>query len=301
MGNEGRWLRMALVVGALAGSAGCGPGPATSRAEPAGPAERVVVTAIGQRPQDERFVGVIAPRERVELSSPIAARLGRVHVRLGEEVVAGQLLAELDTAELDADLKAAEGALREAQAEAGTAHASHQQALAEARQLRRLLRGGMVSEREASTAEFDVTRARAARARAQALVDQRRALLAKLRQVRARTELRAPMAGRVIARGFDAGALVPPTVAIVTIGSGAHEVRFAVPPARAAELTVGRSVVVEVGDLRLDATVSARAADVDTAMGLVVVVATPTPSDASALPPMGTRVDVGLAPPRVNF
>jgi RND family efflux transporter MFP subunit len=248
-------------------------------------------------PGAERFVGVVIARESVDVSLSAPARLARVHVRLGDRVEAGQVLAEIDTAELDADLAAADAALREAHAAQRQATATLRQARVESRRSGTLARDGLVSQREASAAAFDQERAASELERARALVTQRRAALAKLRQTRERAELQAPLAGRVISRGFDPGALVPATAPIVTIISGERDVRFAVPPEHVSALEVGGQVLVIAGDATWPAEVTALAPEVDTAMQMVVAEARLDADAARQLASVGTRVSVAPGEP----
>src|SRR5690606_25827400 len=117
-----------------------------------------------------------------------------------------------------------------------------------------------------------------------------------LRQMRELTALRAPLAGQVVARAFDPGAQVPPGSPIITLISSERDVRFAVPPARAAALAPGAEVAVRLGDAAWTASVTAVAPGVDTASQHVFAEASFAPDVNAAIPAVGTRVDVTPAP-----
>jgi len=63
-----------------------------------------------------RAVGEIESLEQVELKSQVSAQVKRVHVSLGDEVYAGQLLVELDHRDIDAQLAQAAASIARAQA-----------------------------------------------------------------------------------------------------------------------------------------------------------------------------------------
>lgn len=58
----------------------------------------------------QSYDAFLEPNRIVDISSPIRGRISRIHVREGDRVVAGQLLAELDTQVLQAQLASAEEA-----------------------------------------------------------------------------------------------------------------------------------------------------------------------------------------------
>ncbi|RDV84717.1 efflux RND transporter periplasmic adaptor subunit [Ammonifex thiophilus] len=61
--------------------------------------------------------GKVEPEGEIDVTSPVAAKLLRLAVREGDRVKAGQLLAELDTGDLENKVKSAEAALAVAEAE----------------------------------------------------------------------------------------------------------------------------------------------------------------------------------------
>lgn len=120
------WLLPALLTLTLAG---CGKGDAPAARAPAeaavlelAPADvaRVEkVTVSGGLPVS----GTLQPLQQTTVQSRVAAEVGRVLVREGERVKAGQLLARLGTQDLEARLKQAEAQLASAKVEAKLARA----------------------------------------------------------------------------------------------------------------------------------------------------------------------------------
>lgn len=113
-------IRRLLVVAALPLCA-CRPADATQRqAAPAHPRRAVRTVAVTREPiaVPIRAAGLVAPREQATLSFKVGGIVRRVLVQPGELVRDGQLLAELDTREIDAQLGQAELQLQKARSDA---------------------------------------------------------------------------------------------------------------------------------------------------------------------------------------
>ncbi len=130
--------------------------------------------------------------------APVYARTAgyvkRWVVDIGDTVLAGQLLAEIDAPELDQQLK-------QAQADVATADTQAQQAKATSDRVSKLLPSQAVSPQEAGDRLSD------ARVRSSALASAS-ANLQRLQALAAFKQVRAPFAGTVTARNADAGTLV---------------------------------------------------------------------------------------------
>jgi RND family efflux transporter MFP subunit len=130
--------------------------------------------------------------------TPLYARaegyLVRLHADLGDEVKAGQLLAEIDTPDLDQDLAAARAQAAQAEAQLGLATSSY----ARIRPL--------AEQRAASQLEAD-ERATAVQAR-QADLDLARARVNRLEELSRYKRVTAPFAGRITRRQAEPGVLV---------------------------------------------------------------------------------------------
>lgn len=188
---------------------------------------------------------------RVELGSTLTGRVEQVLVREGERVVAGAPLLRLQSDELHAAVAQAEAALRLAQAAAASqqavarpgADAGLQQAEAtlaaaerEMQRTRELLAAGFISPARLDEAGRALAIAQAQRdaARAQALANRgggpdaagaqaqlqaAQAALALARARLAQATLRAPAAGRVIARAAEPGQIVQPGRVLLTLAA----------------------------------------------------------------------------------
>ncbi len=144
-------------------------------------------------PRDE-VTGTLEPSKRVQLGFEVTGRLARVVAHKGQRVQEGDLLAELATDLVDAQLQQADAALQGAFSQAETARDV-------AQRTEKLKAGGAVSEQQglAVTSNARNAEAQVALARAQ---------VAELRARRARHSLRAPFAGVVVEAPDQPGAIV---------------------------------------------------------------------------------------------
>ena len=143
--------------------------------------------------------GTVLPIQRASLHARLNGFVGRIHVELGDRVRAGQLLAELEAPELQAECHRARARLDETERNLAFARAS-----AERGQI--LAREGTVSHEVAEEARARANSAEAALKSAKAEVERLEALYAYRRVV-------APFDGLIVRRNVDRGALV-------TAGSG---------------------------------------------------------------------------------
>ncbi len=161
---------------------------------PAPPAPEVATVTVMPRPTERTLtaVGTLEPVARVLVAAQAEGVVTAVHVREGDRVRAGQVLVELDSRELEAELAQAEAALEEADA-----------TLKRVEQLRA---DGLVPEQELDSA-------RAAQRIAAAKVD---ALHTRL----SFTRITAPVAGVVVSRQVEVGNLASPRSALLELASG---------------------------------------------------------------------------------
>ncbi len=95
--------RLFGVVAVILAATGCSGRPA-GQATPA-PYVETTVTSSGAIEPARRLAGVVAPYQNVAVQSTLAEPADAVYVREGDRVRAGELLAQLDTADLQAQLQ----------------------------------------------------------------------------------------------------------------------------------------------------------------------------------------------------
>jgi RND family efflux transporter MFP subunit len=225
-----------------------------------------VRAAPTSRPREERtpagdprgFVGVIFPRQQVDLAADVAARVMDVKVQLGTALKKGEVVASLDAASLRRELAAAQAAARAAKVESSAArekaarYAKHAEAISG-------------DELSASASQSKVSAAKVAEAAAR--VEQLRVLVE-------RAAIVAPFDGVIAARYVDPGALVTPGQPIARLISGDDLwVRFAIPEEQAGAVKVKSCVEVKVDAQEAPARglVEMVAPQVDTELRMLVV------------------------------
>jgi len=259
-----------------------------------------------------RFVGKVEAERQSALGFELAGRLVAVNVQEGDAVGAGQIVARLDTARLEArravlaaQLAAAgarleelrEGPRREvidaARAELNRAAAAHRLALLNAERTRQLVGADVVSQEEWDNARLTEESRRAEVASASARLDEllagtRReqidAQAAVVRQKQAEVDalnvdlaksvLKAPYAGAVASRYRDEGEVVTAGTAIVELVEMPRlRVRVGLSARAAQRLTPGQTLTVEIRDRTQTATVRAVRPDRNPATRTVTLLA----------------------------
>jgi RND family efflux transporter MFP subunit len=305
-------MKKLLFIPLVAALAACGSDPKAAEAARAVPAQIETVTAMNVESVREA-PGSIRAAQSSDLSSKALGNVKAIHVREGDRVRAGQLLLEIDAAELDAQVARARGASNEVDsaisgAEAGYAGARSQYELAKStwERFRVLRERNSVSAQEFDEVEARYRGAEAEMTRAARGVEQARA---KKQQVAAETtaanamsafgRIRAPFAGVVARKYVDPGAQAAPGMPLLRIDAD-QSFRFeaAVEDALASSLQPGTRVRVRVGGAGQIVSGSVMeivpAIDPATRTSLVKISLDPTPAIragmyGSALIPMGTR------------
>jgi HlyD family secretion protein len=126
--------------------------------------ELYLVQPVARRDIVQRIeaAGRLDVRRRVEIPSPVAGRLVSVHVRAGDSVQAGQLLAVLDKRAAVLAVKSAQASELAAASNVREAQAALSAAERVAERAKRLHERGLASTNDVQNAESEVARARAA-------------------------------------------------------------------------------------------------------------------------------------------
>lgn len=142
--------------------------------------------------------GTLQPIRKVDVGAQVSGQLKRLHVKLGERVAAGRLLAEIDPQLAEHDLKIASADLEALRAQRHGADQRLWLATRELKRQRALAAGDASSQRELDRALAEAQRARAERdgiaarqVKARHVIDQQRTRLAY-------TRIAAPMTGEVL-------------------------------------------------------------------------------------------------------
>lgn len=192
------WVGLSIV-------AGCGPRPAR---------DAVRLETIGRRPLIAYVTasGRIEPQRKVDISSDITGRIRELLVREGDWVEAGALLVQIDPDQFEAAVTRAEAALAGARAEEAQARANRDQAqrtMERSREIRRQ-NPNLISDEAIEIAERDYEVNEALHQAAVYRVAQAEAGLKESQDQLAKTQIRAPMSGRVTRVAVEVGEVAVP-------------------------------------------------------------------------------------------
>lgn len=159
--------------------------------------------------------GSVQPLEETVLYARATGYVRKWYFDMGDVVKEGEVLADLDTPELDREL--AQARASEAKAEAGIiqAKATGDKAETELTRYKTLAEQGLASKQDLDQKNADALVGRANLKVAQANADAERANVARLVQLKAYSKVVAPFAGTITARNVDRGALV--TTGVTTL------------------------------------------------------------------------------------
>jgi RND family efflux transporter MFP subunit len=207
----------------------------------------------GTAPLDEEgFVGVLVPRDAYDVVSPLATKIDRLLVKLGDSVDKGTPLAVLDDREPRERLAIARSELREGEAAVRQAAIEREAARARLAREQQALRSGIVSVAEVEVAAAEAGKAASAVDRAVAEVEKRRETVKQLEQRLADTTLVSPIAGKIALRYVEEGARVRESQAVIrVIRSDELFVKFAIPAADARTVAAGDPIELRLVERRL--------------------------------------------------
>lgn len=155
--------------------------------------------------------GNLEPRNQVDIGSELSGTLRVVNVDVNDVVKAGQLLAQLDTSRLKAQVLQAQSSLASAQARVVQAEASAKEGRANYQRLlkvRELSGNKIPSQQDMDVAESTVARADGEIVAAKAAVQQAQAGLEAVQTDLSKTDIRSPINGVVLVRSVELGQTV---------------------------------------------------------------------------------------------
>jgi RND family efflux transporter MFP subunit len=179
--------------------------------------------------------GTLAARTRVGVKPKLPGRLERVLVDIGDRVNQGQVIATLDRGEVDAQVDAAIAAVAVANAAIESAEAALANATLESERARSLFEGGALPRQRLDAAQTSHRAAVAQRDLAKANLAQAEAAARRAREVQRDATLYAPVAGFVVERNYDPGA-IPGDMPVVVVA----DIRELKLEAGVSELEAGR-------------------------------------------------------------
>lgn len=162
-------------------------------------------------------IGTVQARYTYKIGPTYAGRLLTLDAHVGDQVVAGQVLGEMDPVDLDARIGAQQAAIRSAEAALRQAEARRAFAQTQAQRYEQLFAVRGTSEESAAIKRQELALADAAHVAAREDANRFQAELDALRALRSSLLLVAPVSGLVTARHADPGTTVVAGQAVVEI------------------------------------------------------------------------------------
>jgi HlyD family secretion protein len=202
-----RWVRwgaialVVIVVGYLIFGRSGGAGPKYVTQEVTQGDLTVTVTATGN----------LEPRNQVDIGSELSGTIRTVSVDVNDQVKAGQVLTELDTTRLEAQVLQAQSSLASAEARVLQSVAGLKQSranLARLQKVRELSNNRLPSQQDMDVAESAVAQGEGEEAAARAAVAQAKANLDAVKTDLSKTDIKSPINGVVLVRSVEPGQTV---------------------------------------------------------------------------------------------
>jgi membrane fusion protein (multidrug efflux system) len=172
------------------------------------PRVEVTTPKLGASDRALQLPGTIQPLQVTMLFARASGFVRAWHADIGDRVNAGQLLAEIETPELDQELMQGRAQLQQARASLTQAEANRTLAKANLGRARTLAPSGVVSRAELQLNEAQAQVGDANVTVANANVAAQRANIRRLEQLKAFSRVTAPFAGTITQRLVEVGALV---------------------------------------------------------------------------------------------
>ncbi|MFO0635237.1 MAG: efflux RND transporter periplasmic adaptor subunit [Nannocystaceae bacterium] len=245
-GPRSPWLRRIAVVGAL-GAAGWGAwtyGKPMIEAKVFKPEVEITqIVAISPAQAQAKLIstGYVVPQRVTKVGAKTPGRIKAIHVKEGDTIAEGFVIAELEGADLRAQLQSAKARVLTARAQVQTAKAELADATQKAKRERRLAQQGVGAAATAEDLEFRVAAVQKQVGAAAAAVRAAEAEVENFEVQIGYLTIAAPMAGTVVSKPAQAGELVGlqalPLVELADFGS--LMVETDVPEARLHLLEIG--------------------------------------------------------------
>jgi membrane fusion protein, multidrug efflux system len=168
----------------------------------------VIAAKVGSSDRAELLPGSVQPLMETVLYARASGFVRRWLVDMGDKVTAGQLLAELETPELDQELEQARAQLAQAQPTLQRSRASRDLANANLQRYQQLTPVGVASQADLDQRQAQAQVDDANVSVAQATIASQQANIRRLTQLKEFSRVTAPFAGTITQRWVEVGALV---------------------------------------------------------------------------------------------
>jgi RND family efflux transporter MFP subunit len=239
-----------LVLVAGLAAAGCRGEMPTAAAEPEAVEAALDVAAVrvtrGTIEAALELSGTLAPRARVGVKPKMPGSLDAVLVDLGDRVRMGQVIATIDRRQIDAEVDAAAASINVARAGLASAEAALSNAETEQARATSLFDSGALPRQRLEAADTALRAAVAQRDLAQATVAQAEAAARRAGEMQKNATLTAPVAGHIVARHYDAGAMPGDLPVVIVADMSEMKLEVGVSEMDAGRLRLGVPAAISV-------------------------------------------------------
>jgi HlyD family secretion protein len=204
---------------------------------------KVTVTATGN----------IKGRDTVEVGAEISGRVVAVHVDYNSPVKKDQVLAEIDTEPLKANIEQATAQVSSARAQVVSAEATAKEAKLQAARARDMAAKGLVSQQQLETAEATAERAQAAVGAARAQATVAAATLKEASTSAGKALIKSPIDGVVLGRHVEVGQTVAASLQVAVLFTLARDLKQMVLSVDVDEADIGRVAENQQATFTVDA------------------------------------------------
>lgn len=197
--------------------------------------------------------GSVEPTVQVDVSSEQSGTVRDVLVDYNSPVTKGQIVARLDTAKLEANVKSAEASLMSARASVAKADADMKSARATYDRLKSLVSSRVSSQQELEAAGYTLEAAEATKASAEANVLSAEAELEQARLNLSKATIISPIDGIVLSRDVDPGATVAASLEAPTLFAIAGDLKQMELQVDVDEADVGQVAIGQKATFTVDA------------------------------------------------
>ena len=180
---------------------------------------QVVTPKVKSSDRSLALPGSVQPLEETVVYPRSSGYVNKWVVDIGDKVVAGALLAEIDTPEIDQQLDQARAQLAQAQAGLVQSTANRDYSNTTLERYKKLTPQGVASQQELDQKQAQSLVDEANVKVAQAAIEAQQANVRRLTQMKSWGHITAPFAGTVNARTIERGALVSPTTPLFKISA----------------------------------------------------------------------------------
>ena len=175
----------------------------------------VAAVAKGSITRSVNLAAKLSPRMEVNLIPKVSGKVVTVTVDMGDSVSAGQVLVQMDTSDVEAQLRQAEAGLTMALAKQRIDQATLENARLNLQRVQELYAQGIVPQRDLDTAQMAFDQANTGIAEAQ--IEQAEAAVALARIQLQNLTLTAPISGQIASRKVNPGEMANPGVPVLTL------------------------------------------------------------------------------------